>query len=157
MTILLAAALFFQPAAAAMPVAERWTFSTFSGTATLALVPDDRSPPAILFMCGARLPGVAQVIISEAPEGLSESRLRLDLEVGGASATAGAERAMGLAGGASVMAEISVQQMRDLLRTHGTWLQWRVDAVSSVKRPQRLAELPHPLSRQRSDFLRHCI
>lgn len=60
----------------------RWTLSSASGTATLALVQELGGRPLIMFICGARLPGDAEVIVSAGPEAVSTRRRRMDIEVG---------------------------------------------------------------------------
>jgi hypothetical protein len=61
---------------------ERWTLWSASGTATLALVQEPGGRPLIMFICGARLPGDAEVIVSAGPEDVSTRRRRMDVEVG---------------------------------------------------------------------------
>ncbi len=136
---------------------DRWTLSTMAGTATLALVPEPGMPPAIMFVCGIRLVGVAQVIIANPASELGDSRFRIDLTSGSASAMASAERAAGIFNAQqSVMGEITVQQIQDLMRSSAYSLSWRVDLANSTSQPQTTAPMPHPLSRHRTEFLRFC-
>ena len=136
---------------------DRWTLSTMAGTATLALVPEPSAAPAIMFVCGIRLAGVAQVIISNPASELGENRLRIDLASGSASAMASAERAAGFFNAQqSILGEITVQQVQDLMRSSASSLSWRVDLANNASRPQTTVPMPHPLSRQRTEFLRFC-
>ncbi len=136
---------------------DRWTLSTMAGTATLALVPAPGGPPAIMFVCGVRLAGVVQVIIADPSADLGASPLRIDLASGSASAMASAERAAGIVNEAqSVLGEITVQQVHEIMRSSSKSLSWRVDLANSVTRPQTTAPMPHPLSRHRTEFLRFC-
>ncbi len=136
---------------------ERWTLTAASGSATWSLVPDEGRAPVISFVCGAHLPGVAQVIVANPGEMQTTRRLRIDLEAGNASAIAAAERTSGLPNAPNaVLGEISIRQMQDLLRSTASSLAWRVDASHSVSRPLTTVSLPHPLNRQRNEFLRFC-
>lgn len=136
---------------------DRWTLSTMAGTATLALVPEPGAPPTIMFVCGIRLPGVAQVIVSNPVAELGERRLRIDLSSGSVSAMASAERANGISNAQpSVLGEITVEQMQELMRSTASSISWRVDLSNSASRPQTSAPMPHPLSRHRTEFLRFC-
>ncbi len=136
---------------------DRWTLSTMAGTATLALVPEPGAPPTIMFVCGVRLPGIAQVIVSNPMADLGERRLRIDLSSGSISAMASAERAPGTTNAQqSVLGEITVEQMQELMRSSAPSLSWRVDLSNSASRPQTSAPMPHPLSRHRTEFLRFC-
>jgi hypothetical protein len=136
---------------------ERWTLSTQAGTATLALLPEAGVTPTIMFICGVRFPGTAQVIVSKLDPDLAERRLRIDLESGAASAMTSAERSPDLVSRQmAALGEISIEQMTAIMRSPSAVLSWRVEAYNSFRKPHTVAPLPHPLSRHRTEFLRFC-
>jgi hypothetical protein len=142
---------------AAKVPSERWTLTTIAGTATLAFVTEPEGRPLIIFVCGARMPGVAQVIVPMPEDDLGDRRLRLDLEVGKASVMAAALRTSGvLSDRPAITSEITAQEMTALLLSPSDSLSWRVETSSSAGRPRLTAPLPHPISRQRTEFLRFC-
>lgn len=152
-----AGVLIASPVAAFDDRAGRWTLSTQAGTATLALVPAPGAPPVIMFVCGVRFPGAAQVIISNLDPRLTEGRLRIDLASGQASAMTVAERSPGLSSQQpAVLGEISVEQITAIIRSQSAMLSWRVEASNSFQRPHTVVPLPHAASRHRSEFLRFC-
>ena len=136
---------------------ERWTLSSAAGTATLALVQDPGGRPVIMFVCGARLPGYAEVIISGGEEDLSSRRLRMDIEVGSVSAMASAQWSAGTTTAPSTaQATISVQKMAELMKANANMLSWRIDVSDRFDRPLASALLPSPFGRHRIEFLRFC-
>jgi hypothetical protein len=151
----LAAAFFVTPASS--DVLERWTLSTLAGTATLALASHQGNRPVIMFMCGAGMPGVAQVLVSGADLDIAERRLRIDIESGEASVmTAGERTETGASIGDAVLGEMSIEQVTSLMRSRSVDLTWRVDASERFERPVSQGRMPPPMSRQRTDFLRFC-
>lgn len=136
---------------------ERWSFSVLSGSATLSLLTDEGRAPLISFVCGPHLPGVVQVIISEPGDIRASRRLRIDLEAGSTSAIAAADPTTGLSNAPNaVLGEISTRQMQEILRSPASNLAWRVDASHTVSRPLTIVRLPHPMTRQRAEFLNFC-
>jgi hypothetical protein len=151
-----ASALAVGPVATSGPP-DRWTLSTIAGVSTLALVRPAGGAPLIMFVCRARTPGIAQVIVPNPADDLQSRRLRIDLAVGNASATIAAEHAVGVMDmQTAVIGEITVPQVNQLLRANALALHWRVEVTNSATRPQNTALLPHPLNRIRGEFLRHC-
>lgn len=142
---------------AAKAPTERWTMATIAGTATLALVVEPDARPLIMFVCSSRMPGIAQVIVPMPEDASGERRLRLDLEAGRASVMAAALRSNGvLSDRPSITSEITTKEMTALLLSPAPSLSWRVEASNSAGRPHVSAPLPHPISRQRTAFLRFC-
>lgn len=146
------------PAQASTQMRERWTLATMAGTATLALIRDPGAQPVIMFVCGANLQGVAQVIVPHPEVDFGDLRLRLDLEAGDASVMAAASRLTGvISPKTAVTSHISTQDMASLMVARAAILSWRVDVSHSFAQPQTRVALPHPVSRHRADFLRYCI
>jgi hypothetical protein len=151
----LAAALHVTPASS--DALERWTLSTLAGTATLALASDQGNRPVIMFMCGAGMRGVAQVLVSGADVDIAERRLRIDIESGETSVmTAGERTQTGASIGDAILGEMSIEQVTSLMRSRSVSLTWRVDVSDRFDRPTSQARMPHPMSRHRTDFLRFC-
>ncbi len=136
---------------------ERWTLSSASGTATLALVREPGGRPLIMFICGARLPGYAEVVVSAGPEDLSARRLRMDIEVGSVTAMASAQWSSGTSTAPSiVMASIPVQKMTELMKANASTLSWRVEVFDRSDHPLASAPMPSPFGRHRTECLRFC-
>jgi hypothetical protein len=136
---------------------ERWTLSSASGTATLALVQEPGGCPLIMFICGARLPGYAEVIVSAGPEDLSARRLRMDIEVGSVTAMASAQWSSGTSTAPSIaLALIPVQKMAELMKANASTLSWRVEVSDRFDCPLASAPMPSPFGRHCTEFLCFC-
>lgn len=138
---------------------ERWSLSSASGTATLALVQEPGGRPLIMFICGARLPRYAEMIVSAgpAPEGVSARRLRMDIEVGLVTAMAFAHWSSGTSTPPSiVLASILAQRMTELIKANAITLSWRVEVSDRFDRPLASAPMPSPFGRFCTEFLRFC-
>jgi hypothetical protein len=136
---------------------ERWTLSSALGTATLALVQEPGGRPPIMFICGARLPGYAEVIVSAGPEDVSARRLRMDIEVGSVAAMASAQWSSGTSTPPSIaLASIPVQKMTELMKANAITLSWRVELSDRFDRPLASAPMPSPFGRYFTEFLRFC-
>ena len=136
---------------------ERWTLSSASGTATLALVHEPGVRPLIMFNCGARLPGYAEVIVSAGPEDLSARRLRMDIKVASVTAMASAQWSSGTSTAPSfVLASIQMQKMSELMKANAITLSWRVEVSGRFDRPLASAPMPSPFGRHCTEFLRFC-
>ncbi len=153
----LACLVLMSSAEASVERRERWTFSSASGTATLALLQEPEGRPLIMFICGARMQGYAAVIVSAGPEDLSTRRLRMDIEVGSVTAMASAQWSAGTSTApSSAMATIPVQKMAEMMKANASMLSWRVDISDRFDRPLASAALPSPFGRHRREFLRFC-
>ena len=136
---------------------ERWTLSSASGTATLALVQEPGGRPLIMFVCGAHMPGYAEVIVSAGTEDLSARGLRLDIEAGSVTAMASAQWSSGTATApSSALATIPVQKVTELMKADTNMLSWRVEVLDRFDGPLASAPLPSPFGRHRKEFLRFC-
>jgi hypothetical protein len=145
-------------AAASANTSERWTMTSGSGHATLAFNPEGAGAPELLFICGISPPGYAQVMINRQPDDPNDRRFRVEFAAGPFSAMASGEPSAGSMRASGVItAEITIQQMRDLLMTNAPRLSWRIDTVASRTVAQNLVIMPHILGRLRTDFLRFCV
>ena len=136
---------------------ERWTLSSASGTATLSLAQEPGGRPLIMFICGARLPGYAEVIVSGGPEDLSARRLPMDIKVGSVTAVASARWSSGTSTSPSIaLASIPVQKMTELMKANAITLSWRVEVSGRFHRPLASAPMPSPFGRYCTEFLRFC-
>jgi hypothetical protein len=144
------------PAAAAAP--ERWTMTSGSGHATLAFNPEGGAAPELIFICGASHPGYVQVMINHQPDDPNNRRFRIEFVAGSFSAMASGEPVAGVTSrGPTILAEITAQQMRDLLMANAPRLGWRIDTLAFRTVAQSVVVMPHTLGRLRTDFLRFCV
>jgi hypothetical protein len=152
----LAALSLAMPAVANTP--ERWTMTSGSGHATLAFTPENGAPPELIFICGVSHPGYAQVMINHRPADPNDRRFRIEFVSGGFSALASGEPTAGAINrGPVILAEITAQQMRELLTANAPRLGWKIDTVSFRTVAQNIVVMPHLLGRLRTDFLRFCV
>jgi hypothetical protein len=136
---------------------ERWTLSSASGTASLALVQEPAGRPLIMFICGARLPGYAELVVSAGPEDLSARRLRMDIEVGSVTAMASAQWSSGTSTAPSIaLTSIPVQKMTKLMKANASTLSWRVEVSDRFDLPLASAPMPSPFGRHDTEFLCLC-
>ncbi len=135
----------------------RWTLSTKAGSATLAFVAEPGTPPPIMFVCGSKLPGVAQIILASDTSELGNRRLRIEIAAGAATAMAAGERSTGMVSATeTVLGEITTDRIQDLMQSRSMYLTWRIETDSGLRTQKYEAIMPHPLSRQRVEFLRFC-
>jgi hypothetical protein len=110
-----------------------------------------------MFICGARLPGYAEVIVSGGPEDLSARRLPMDIKVGSVTAVASARWSSGTSTPPSIaLASIPVQKMTELMKANAITLNWRVEVSGRFDRPLASAPMPSPFGRYCTEFLRFC-